>query len=259
MPAPVHQFNFAALLAALGAVLALGGCGGSGVTVVRIAGAPGASISRPTLDHWMQAIAGGDFRESVGVEGPRGLVSEPADYPRCVVAAKLVAPRSFFNQLRPTERELERECQALDRSVKAQALSFLISAEWTIAEAAERGIRVSAGEVDGALGRFRAQRAATEQGLGSYLAERHWSLSDLLYELKVELLAARLRRSASFQRTGAGERAYAALAERRRRRLAARTHCRPGYVVPGCSEYRGAPPPARAPEAILKNLVHNPR
>jgi len=238
-------------------MLALDGCGGSD-NVVQIRGAADASISRAMLDHWMQAMAGADFRTSIGAEGPRGLVSEPADYSRCFEAAKLVAPRSFFNQLRPSARKLDQSCHALYRSVKAQSLGFLISAEWTIAEGAEHGIALSHADVERAFEQLRKRDYPTEQRLHDYLAERHWSLSDLFYQLKVNLLAARLtpRIAPHLASTGSDGQAYAQLVRQRQRRFLARTTCRPGYVVPGCREYRGSTSAEPAPDQILKKLVH---
>ncbi len=131
-------------MAAVAACLALsllGGCGSD--AVVHIDGAANASISRSQLGRWMQSMVGADFREAIGARGPRGLVSEPADYSRCIDAAKLVAPRSFFNQLRLNRAGLGQVCRTLYRSVKAQALSFLIATKWAGIQGAERSVKIT--------------------------------------------------------------------------------------------------------------------
>jgi hypothetical protein len=220
------------------AVMGSSGCGGSD-TVVHIGGAANASIARGTLDHWMQATMGADFRESIGVPGPRGLVSEPADYPRCIAAAKLVAPRSFFNQLQLSRAALDRACHELYRAIKAQALGFLISVQLNVAEAAERGIKITDSEVERAFEAASRRLYPSERDLQRYLAERQWSLSDLLYQLKGDVLAHRLH-----PKLGG-----------RRDRLLADTKCAPGYLVPGCNAYHGSAAAFPAPGVILERLV----
>jgi hypothetical protein len=235
--------------------LCLAGCGGSDA-VVHVQGAPEGSITRAELSHWMQALTGSDFREAAGVQGPSGLVSDPPDYPRCVAAAKLVSARSFFNQLRPSRPKLTKECRELHEAVKTQALEFLISARWTIAEGARRGAVVNDAEVARTFAATRAQSYPTEERLRRYLAERQWSLSDLLYRLKLRTLAGRLNPRAVPALVGdPGAEAILNEHAAHRRRLASITHCQPGYVVPGCSEYRERRSAAASPVALLKKLA----
>ncbi len=246
----------ALILAMIGVVFALGGCSG-GTSIVRFEGPSSASISRAALSHWMRALAGGDFRRLIGVEGPTDFASEPADYPRCLAAAKLVAPRSFFNQLRLSRPEIERRCHELHKALKTQALAFLISVRWAIAEAAEQGIVVSNADVRRAFASTRPTRYPTEQDLRKYLNERHWSLSDLLYELKARLLSDRVSHPRGSSE-GIGDESQpvsVALAMGHRGDLVARTSCSRGYVIPACEQYRGPSPPQPTPDSILRGLV----
>jgi hypothetical protein len=158
-------------------VVTAGGCGAD-EDIAHVDGASPPSITRATLNRSMTSLIRADFRAAVGAEGPTGLVSEPADYPRCIAAAKLIAPRSFFNQLRLTRPQILERCHLLYRSAKWQALSRLIST--------------------------RQQAAAG-----------HAKSSD----------------------------------------STAKTTCDRGYVVPGCREYRGTPPPAGA-TTVLEGLIH---
>jgi hypothetical protein len=250
-----HARN-ASCLTALGLVLLLGGCGGE-QSVVHFQGAPHASISKATLNHWMRSIVGADFRTSIAKQGPTGLVSEPADYERCIDAAKLVAPRSMFNQLRLGRTKLDLICHELYRTVKAQALGFLISAQWTLAEASRAGITVDAVELKRAFAGIRGPRFPTEQSLRKYERERQLSLADLLYQVRVDTLVSRLlpRFERQVAAAGGGESAYAKLALAHYHELITKTTCEKGYVVPGCSAYRGpagGPTPANV---ILTELV----
>jgi hypothetical protein len=255
-----HALRATAALVGTGLALLIPvGCGG-GKTVVRISGAPTASISAATLDHWMQAMAGSDFRETIGAQGPRGLVSEPADYRRCIDAAKLVAPRSFFNQLKLSRAALNQKCHELYHSVKAQALSFLISVQWAIVEGAERDIEASDADVKRAFQQIRQRQYQTESDLHRYLAERQWSLSDLLYQLRHDILASRLHpQSKRIADKAGGEPGYEKVVAERHDRLVARTSCARGYVVPNCGAYHGPPMVSPPPRAILGHLVRDDR
>jgi hypothetical protein len=242
--------------ALLGIVLALcAGCGGGREDIVRIERAPYASISKGVLAHWMEVFAGSDFRTSIGQEGPAGLATEPANYPRCIAAAKLVAPRSFFNQLRRTRPQLDATCHALHAAITAQALSFLISAQWAIVESRELGLRTTAAAVDLAFARTRRQAYPTEAALHAYLTQRHWSLADLLYMIRAALLE-----SATLAHTPETPISTAVpqpLEQPRsdRSRLIRRTICKAGYVVAGCSGYQGATSVSKPPGEILRELV----
>jgi len=223
-------------------LLTFGGCAGND-TVVHVDGAKNASIGNSTVDHWMRSMVGADFREAIGVQGPSGFASEPADYSRCIDAAKLVGPRSFFNQLRPGRPYLERTCRALYRSVKAQALDFLIAVQWAQLEGVERGVKVTDAELKRAFQQTRKRRYPTEGDLHRYLAERQWSLADLLYRLKHELL---LKRLGPISGADTGE---------ANARMVARTRCAAHDLVPGCSGYRGPAAISPSPGAILRRLV----
>jgi hypothetical protein len=238
------------------ALLALSGCGSSD-SVVHFKGAPHASISQATLNHWMGSIVGSDFRTSIAKQGPTGLVSQPADYPRCINSAKLVAPRSMFNQLRLGRTQLSRICHELYQSIKAQALSFLIGAQWTKAEAAEERIAVTTADVAHEFAQSRAQRFPTEAYLHKYERERQLSLADLLYQAKLNLLVTKLlpHFQQQVKRAGGGEQAYAKLALANYKDLLARTNCEKRYVVPGCSEYHGPSGGPTAANVILTELA----
>lgn len=250
--------SLASTVAMAVALLTMTSCGGSGNdSVVHFEGPSHASIGESTLNHWMQVMAGDDIRRNLGTEGPTGLASEPADYQRCFAAAKLVAPRSFFNQIRYDRVQITEQCHQLHQAIKAQALAFLISAHWTIVEGAERGITASAADVQSAFDTARKQPYPTEAALRRYLGERHWSLSDLLYRVKLDLLAGKLQEHAGTKGASAGSDQLISprLTSKRLQNSASKTICRAGYVVVGCSEYRGPPTAAPSADLLIEKLT----
>jgi hypothetical protein len=251
------SFHLMLSLLIVSLLLTLSSCGSS-ESLVHIEGAP-AIISKATLNHWMQAMAGGDFRANIGTRGPAGLVSEPANYTRCASAVALIAPKSFYGQVKLTDAEISQRCHQLHRAVKFQALSFLISVGWTVAEGAEEGVKVSDAELMREFARFRKGPYPTEADLRKYLRERQWSLSDVLYQLKRNILVTRIlpKFKAKVNDIGGGEETYVKLALERYHRLIARTSCRAAYVVPNCREYRGSlgVTPALSPDVIFEEIV----
>lgn len=209
------------------------------------------------LNHWMQAMAGGDFRASVGTKGPVGLVAEPADYPKCVAAAKTFVPRSFTGRLKLSDGQIEQKCHKLYVSIRAQALSFLLSVEWTVMEGKELGVNLSEADLHKEFTRHRREMYPTEADLQKYLSERHLVLSDVLYQLKRNVLEARImpKVQAKIEREGGNEATYIRRALQRYKALIAKTSCTAGYVVPGCSEYRGPPTVQPSPNVILESLA----
>lgn len=243
---------FAILLTAI----AIGGCGGGSDSLAQIEGTS-ATITKPMLNHWMRAMAGGDFRTNIGTKAPAGLVSEPANYPECEAAARKIVPRSYTGQMKLSSAQISQKCRELHHAIKAQALSFLISVAWTVAEGEEFGLKVSEAELHKEFARFRTQPYPTAADLKRYLSEHRWELSDILYQLKRNILVRRIlpKFEAKVKRAGGGEAVYAKLALERYKRLIARTSCKPGYLAPGCKQYHGPESVSPAPNVILEQFV----
>jgi hypothetical protein len=247
------------LLLALSA-LALSACGGSeGLTHIQ---GSSETITKPMLDHWMRSLVGEDFRGAIGTKGPVGLVSEPANYTECTEAAAKIIPRGYTGRLKLNGAQIFSKCHQLHEAVKAQAIAFLLSAQWATLEAKEQGITVTDAEV-----RKHFENVVLKNYYGStarerqYLAERHMVHADLLFELKRNMLATRTspKFQAKVQKAGGGDRVFARLALERYRGLIARTSCEPGYVVLSCKEYReptvAKPSPAVLLEAFVQGAV----
>jgi hypothetical protein len=242
------------LLATVAIVAA--GCGSSSESLIHVRGSS-ATTTKATLDHWMRSWAGQDFRASVGTKGPEGLASEPANYPECVNAAKKVVPRDFSGKLKLSNAEISSKCHQLYRAIKSQALSFLISQQWTVAEAAEANVKISDALLQKEFVRFRQSRYPTEIDLNRYLAERHMALSDVLYQLKANIIVTRLlpRFQAEVKKAGGGEKAYVRLALAHYHEMIARTTCKRGYIAPDCSEYHATASDEVPPNTILEEFV----
>ncbi len=214
-------------------VLGLCSCGGSGDPTVAVVGKT--KISRATLNHWMLTVVGADYQDYVAATAPLGLVSEPADYRRCVAVAKQIKPKTL-PALIPNEAVLRIRCRQLHTAVKEQALSYLISILWRVEEGAELGQNVSDRELSQRLQQATYSDYKSPAAFRRFLASRHWSLADERFALKRNLLDSKFlervkRRAAAL---GGGEQTYAKLVRESIAKWSAKTKCNPGYSAWQC-------------------------
>ena len=237
-------------------LLILAGCGSSDESVTHIAGSS-ATIARPMLDHWMRAVVATDFRVSVGTKAPKGLASEPKDTNECSKAAMKIVPRTFAGKLKLSDAEIAKKCRELHVAIRNQAIQYLLSAQWTMLEAKELGVQLSDAELHKEFLRWRANSYKTDAKFQEYMRERGLVLSDVLYQLRRNILVTRIlpKFQARVRKAGGGEKVYAKLALERYHKLIEKTSCKPGYVMEDCKEYREPATPLRAPNVILEGFV----
>jgi hypothetical protein len=233
------------------------GCGGTGKPPDTVAEVGNATITRSMLSHWLPVVAGGDYRQNVGGRAPASLVSEPANLSACVASAESIKPRDSATQAKLPRTALRQKCQQLYQAVKLQALSYLIAVQWRIGEGAEYGEKVTAAELQHKLQQVKAEQFPKPGQFESYLAERHWGVSDELYLLRRNMLAekffTRLQREA--KRVGGGQATFGKLAQEADQKWTTKTSCKAGYVVWQCVQYRGAERSAPSPAVLLEELA----
>ena len=212
------------------------------------------AITKPTLNHWMSAIVGGDFYERTHLVAPTGLVSEPPDYATCIAAVRTLA--SSREPKGRQEAQSKRKCEQLYQAVKQQAVGYLITAAVVMGQDAEQGLKVTASEVEQDFKRVQAEQFPAEAELRRYLAHRHWSLSDELFLIKRDLLSSKLTSKVEQRFASAGgEGALVKYVGEADTRWKAKTTCRPGYVVEDCSEYTAAQARAESADPSANSLI----
>jgi hypothetical protein len=183
----------------------------------------------------MSALLGQDYAGLVGSSAPAGLLSDPADYPRCVAAAKTIKLKSRDVPV-PSQALLMIRCRQLHTAVKEQALSYLIGALWRVEEGAELGQSVSDREVSSKLQETASKNYPSPAAFRRHLASIHWSVADERYAIKSTLLDAKFlkrleQRSALL---GGSEQALARIVRESVAKWSAKTHCSPGYTAWQC-------------------------
>jgi hypothetical protein len=157
------------------------------------------------------------------------------------VAGKPITTRDLSHWIAIKRAELEASAKPESLSsadLKQRALAFLITADWLEGEAAAQGVEVSASEADATYGEL--LNGPTGRAFAAGLKRRGLSRADELRLLRLAALAQKLRDKlgASVQNSqgAAGRQRISAFLAAYRERWKRRTTCRPGYVIPECSD-----------------------
>jgi hypothetical protein len=250
LPSPtMHRRSHLAVFALVAGLLVLGLCScGSGSGDPTVASVGSSKISRSSLNHWMLALAGDEYHHLAGTSAPAGLISEPANYPRCVAVAKRIKPKTLPAPV-PNEARLKIRCRQLHTAIKEQALSYLISTLWLSEEGAKAGQSVSDREVSRQLQEHAYREYPSPAAFRRSLASRHWSVADERYSLKNTLLDNKFlgRIEARAAALGGGQPTFVRLVNERNAKWKAKTRCSSGYTAWQCrpdGSGREAEPPA---------------
>jgi len=233
-------------------ILGLGGlaaCGGGEDAVIRVGHTP---ITRATVGHWMEVLAAGDYRSELAKPPPAGLVSDPANYSRCVRAVRRQSAKAESKAEADKKANL---CRQLYAAVKLQAVNFLTNAAWYAEDAKEHGEKVTDKEIERKYLLTKRREYPAPGQLEHFLAELHRTRADEYYLLKRNILAIKLLERLQRQHVDLHSRNVATkLAEEWQAKWTARTSCGPGYVASQCKQYKG-PETVPAPDTILQQLA----
>ena len=179
---------------------------------------------------------------------PAGVVPKPPGYGDCIAYLAKVAKTDRVRPA-PSATQLKERCAQAHAALQQQVLEMLISYHWVREETAREGVALSRGEVD----RLLRQQFPTGADLRRFLAFTGLRMSDERFFLENLLLREKWHRAAlpalyaRLRRENGGESLrmveeidadVSKLTESLAERWTPRTHCRAGYVVRFCSEYR---------------------
>ena len=123
-----------------------------------------------------------------------------------------------------------------------RALSFLITSQWVIGEAAARKLSVSDAEVKQRLAQIEKQSFPKAGSFEKFLSKSDETEADLLARVKVELLESRIAAKVTAGKSGAQAKSVLASFQKKFQEHWKRfTTCKSGYLMEDCSEYHGAP------------------
>jgi hypothetical protein len=232
----------------------LAACGGSGDAVAHV-GAH--AIMKSEVSHWMGTLAGGDYNEvSHGHTVPAGLVSDPANYPRCVRSLQTTAAtaKTSSGPPTPTSAQLSVKCRQLYEALRQQAAAYVVNAQWVVRVDSEGGATASHAQVMQRLQRVKKAEFDRPGQFERYLASTRRTVADELVVLKLDLLSEKLQ--AKLGTTNDKQQLINTLTEAGEA-WTGKTSCQPGYVVEHCKQYISTPsrPDSPSPAVLMEQVA----
>src|SRR4051812_7119437 len=130
--------RFLFLLAALGALLALPGCGGDDVPSDSVAKVGDTKITKKDFQHWFDASVK-QQAQSTGTKPENVVAPDPPSFSKCIAAKqKQPTPKGVP---KPATKDLKTQCAQEYKGLRDQTMQFLVSAQWLIQEADKRKIK----------------------------------------------------------------------------------------------------------------------
>jgi foldase protein PrsA len=172
--------------------LVLSACGGNSVPGNAVASIGGDAIKKVAYDHWLKVAATTTAQQS-GVTGAAAAVPDAPEFKQCIAAKKKTAPKPAKGQPTPTDATYKTQCETAYKTLRDQAVQFLISSAWIEGESADRNVKVSDTEAKKAFDTQRKQSFPTDAGYAAFLKSSGYTQEDLLYQIKIQTLSTKLR------------------------------------------------------------------
>jgi foldase protein PrsA len=187
-PAPIMRLRRSIL--ALGAFFALGGgiaaCGSGvpGNAVVDVAGNP---ITTQAFDHWMYVAAKGNVAQGGG-SGPVIVPTDPPSFTGCIAQARRQVPQVR----KESASQIRGQCASLFTALSSQVLDTLIRGYWYQADARKEGVKVTDAQVQQQFNSEKNAQFPTQAQFQTFLAQYGYTIQDLLYRTRLQLVYNRL-------------------------------------------------------------------
>jgi foldase protein PrsA len=167
--------------------LGLSACGGSshhGIPAGAVAAVEGKGITEAEVNHWLAIASYSNSRGTVFENHPE--VPLPPAYSECVQSLMEVAREQNTRPL-PSPARLRRACEIQHQTLRSRALGFLLTSNWTLAEAEHLGYVPSQSEINAEYRKLKATNFPTEAALAKLLARTRQTRADLRFHAKVAL------------------------------------------------------------------------
>lgn len=129
-----------------------------------------------------------------------------------------------------------------NQALRRQQLGSLISYEWVVDEAADKGIAPSNSTVERLYAKETAQSFRSKAALQKYLRESHETPADMKLGIRLELASEALRKAvigpAASDPEATQQEIMARFIKGWRAKWRAKTNCKPGYVVQKCRQFK---------------------
>lgn len=191
---------------ALGAFFALAvtsaACGSNvpGNSVASVGGNP---ITTQAFKHWMFVSAKGQAASSPGT--PLVVPTDPPDFNGCISQVRKEVP----TLAKTPAKQLRATCKQLFASLSNQTLDFLIRAYWYQALAAKDHVTVTNAQVQKSFNTDKQNEFhGSQSAFNSFLTQSGFTLADVLYRVRVNLIYTKLVTKATKPVTAASITSY---------------------------------------------------
>jgi hypothetical protein len=198
------------------------------------------SITKATLERWTAIEAVLAYETNPQQPVPRGVVPDPPVYVNCV--SYLAAAGSPGGGRSKTAAQLKRQCAEEHKLLQHHILDILITYYWLSGDGAEKGVKLTGGEIKQVLDRIFPSAGAFHKYLSitgeSPSDERLIIEKDLFDSKLLQLEETRIKKRKPTSRHQR-EQALIRAAIEFTKKWSARTSCSAGYVVSECKQYKG--------------------
>ncbi len=177
-------------LSALGAffalALVLAGCGSSSIPSNSVATVAGNPISLKAYKHWMFVAARYQASQTAGE--PTIVADDPPSFKNCIKQVRAFVPTLATS----SDAVLKSDCQQVFTQFNTEVMSFLVEAYWYQADAYKQKISYSQAELMKYFDKVKKAQFKTQSAFAAYLKSSGETEQDLLFQIRVSQLYAKL-------------------------------------------------------------------
>lgn len=160
---------------------------GSNVPGNSVADMAGNPITVQSINHWMYVTAKLSQAEA-GSSSPVIVPNDPPSFQNCVSEAR----KEISSLASEKTSTIRQDCSQLFNSLKSEAMNQLITGYWYQAEAAKQHISVTNAQVQANFNQIRARSYPTASVFNSFLQQSGYTVQDLLFLVRVQMLYQKL-------------------------------------------------------------------
>ncbi len=211
------------------------------------------SVSHRQLDHYILAGSGQAFYVIGNVTVPKDLITDPENLALCVRDVKALEARADSERKpKHRSRSVGYYCQHLAEDFKLEALAQIILEIDEAKEAAAIGVKVTTAELASQFRSIKPAKFPTEAKLAEYLSQRHFTLADLLREIKENFEGEKMLKKLTAEH---GKGAFGAYTKAAGERLQKGTLCAPEYLAEGCNGFVEPKPTGPSAAVMIEEIT----
>jgi foldase protein PrsA len=184
LPRPLRIVPALAAVLVIGVVAVAVAGGGGGIPDDAVATVDGEAIDESAFDHWLTVAASAGGR-------PAAQTPKPPDFAACVAERKKV--KTPKGQTKPTDAQLEDQCEQEYVDLRNRAMQLLITQRWIEGEAKDLGVSASDAEVRKAFDEQRKRSFPKDADYRKWLEQSGQTEEDIRLRVRLDLLQSKIR------------------------------------------------------------------